>query len=328
MGSQVRQRCLPQKLVCTLGDIKRSGSRQLTLRTKVKACWAESEQEKTVTVLVDTGAQVNLVNRGIFKEDAFEVAKKEVELRSIAGEKIQGGERVATIKVALEAKDWKTSKQWQQYLGGEFYLADIGVDMVVGWPLLHGHQLAVVPHRQQLLWEYPDGSGWAWLQSCRGGGEATDDQKVTLASVERKWKTQDYAVRDSLVNDILKRFNVEPVVDAFATAENKRFPEHWDETQDAFKQHWGQPQGVLWMSPPFTRMQEVVDKLARDRARAVVVAPAWTYTDWWTKLENMSTDYLNLQHPEGIFSARRQREGEEPALAGGGVSSGWQSGVR
>ena len=57
----------------------------------------------------------------------------------------------------------------------------------------------------------------------------------------------------------------------------------------------------MWMNPPFSRMQEVVDKLARDRARAVVVAPAWTYTDWWTKLENISTDYLNLQHPEGVF---------------------------
>jgi len=165
----VRQSCLPQKMVCTLGDVKKCGSRQLTFRTKVKACWGDVEQEKTVTVLVDTGAQVNLVNRGVFHDDAFEPAKKAVELRSISGEKMHGGDQLTTLKVDMEAKDWKTSKVWQQYLGGEFYLADIGVDMIVGWPLLHGHQLAVVPHRQQLLWEYPDDSGWAWMQSCKLG---------------------------------------------------------------------------------------------------------------------------------------------------------------
>jgi len=81
------------------------------------------------------------------------------------------------------------------------------------------------------------------------------------------------------VEDIVKYFGEVPVVDAFATEANKRFPVYWDVQKDAYKQHWGNQGGTLWMNPPFSQMQQVVDKLKTDRARAIVIAPAWTNTD-------------------------------------------------
>ncbi len=48
--------------------------------------------------------------------------------------------------------------------------------------------------------------------------------------------------------------------------------------EDAFTQDWGKCD--LWLHPPFSRLKEVVDKPARDRAHALLVVPDWTYLKW------------------------------------------------
>ena len=84
-GAQVRQEENPQAVVRTMNT---SNGRQLMMRTRVRTGLGEG---KIVTALVDTGAQVNLIRKNLFGEEAFVPARHPVDLRSISGDKLEGG---------------------------------------------------------------------------------------------------------------------------------------------------------------------------------------------------------------------------------------------
>ena len=270
-----------------MGTTRASNGRQLLVRTKVRTGLGE---EKVVTALVDTGAQVNLVKKSLFGEEAFVPAKCPVDLRSISGDKVEGGRMVIPLRVTFRAEDWTTKEEWEESLKGEFYEANIAVDMILGWPFLQGHHLGVVPHKKQLLWEYPNDRGWGWLSGCsskvahqRGVGMCSTSPSG-MRPTSQKWRTRDYAVRQEVVEEIIKKFGCEvPVLDAFATPENRRFPKFWDLKKDAFSQNWNEA-GFLWVNPPFDVMDRVVEKLVQEKVKAIVVAPVWKHMVWWKKI--------------------------------------------
>ena len=101
---------LPTPEVCgNIGPVKWWEGRQLMIKTKVRTyCGVE----KTVTALVDTGAQVNLIRRQIFDDDKFSPAKNAVDLRTIAGEKMGGGDKTLSLKVAFEVEDCQYVTVW------------------------------------------------------------------------------------------------------------------------------------------------------------------------------------------------------------------------
>ncbi len=63
---------------------------------------------------------------------------------------------------------------------------------------------------------------------------------------------------------------------------SKRFDKWWGKGsphgEDAFKMDWGRED--LWLNPPFSMLGKVVDKLAKDKAHALLVAPDWRHTRW------------------------------------------------
>jgi len=73
--------------------------------------------------------------------------------------------------------------------------------------------------------------------------------------------------------------------DAFATPTNRRFPAFWSKAENAFAQSWDHPSaGALWANPPFSRLDEVGTKAAREGCLMLVVAPEWSGYPWWTAL--------------------------------------------
>ena len=135
----------------------------------------------------------------------------------------------------------------------ELYVTDIARDVINGWPFLEKRQVGLVPHLKQLLWKHDE--GLAWLKGCQG--PAVKQELVNTVAVVKQqplpasWKTHDDAVAPSLVQEVLRRFGgAEPVVDAFASKENKRFPTFWDVKVDAFTKDWKRS-GLMWMNPPF-----------------------------------------------------------------------------
>lgn len=92
-------------------------------------------------------------------------------------------------------------------------------------------------------------------------------------------RTERYMVRRPMVNDIIMRLNTRtPTVDGFGDAELHVWPRWWgpgsSECEDAFSMYWGS-EPLLWLNPPFTLLDRVVQKLMADRGTAILVMPHW-----------------------------------------------------
>ncbi len=75
----------------------------------------------------------------------------------------------------------------------------------------------------------------------------------------RTWKTETYIVTDKWLQQIVKWSDLEPTIDAFASRGNNRLPDYWTKSDDAFQHDWSRD--VLWMNPPFSRMESVLQKI-------------------------------------------------------------------
>ena len=69
--------------------------RQLHLKVRVRC----GQEELVVDVLVDTGVQVSLVRRGLFKEESLQPSRRPVRLKVANGEIMGGGTHEATISM-------------------------------------------------------------------------------------------------------------------------------------------------------------------------------------------------------------------------------------
>ena len=100
-----------------------------------------------------------------------------------------------------------------------------------------------------------------------------------------RWVTCDYAVRADLLQEILEALEVTPVRDAFADKENKRFHKWYGEGSpdgtNAFEQNWGSE--ILWINPSFNLFPQVLDKIVRHKAHAVIIVPFWRKKKFFMK---------------------------------------------
>lgn len=128
-------------------------------------------------------------------------------------------------------------------------------------------------------------------------------QQVNKTQAISHWASQDYRVRPSWVQWIIKELSVEPQIDCFAKMQNNCLPRWWGpgsaEHEDAFAASW---QGkMLWMNPPYDRWMDVVLKLREDQAHAIAVAPRWTTRPWFSELEKMCVRSLFIPKGTVLF---------------------------
>ena len=109
--------------------------RQLHLKVRVQC----GQEELVVDALVDTGAQVSLVRRGLFKEEPLQPSRRPVRLKVANGEIMGGGTHEATISM----KFWEHERlnrpdlAKRSTLSGNFYVADItDWDMIMGYDFM------------------------------------------------------------------------------------------------------------------------------------------------------------------------------------------------
>ena len=125
---------------------------QLVLRVPVELNNGEVTEWK---ILVDTGAQANLVRKDLVPDHLMFSATQPLNFRTANGQRLEGGERVA-----------ETSLGFRQILEGHpldeflwknaiFYEADIQVDAILSYPWLRGQKIGVFPHLRALAMTEP-----------------------------------------------------------------------------------------------------------------------------------------------------------------------------
>ena len=145
--------------------MKRAGeSLQLALFLRVSA---PNGAARTLWVLVDTGAQINLVKRDLFE---MTTVRRKLRFASADGSAIQGGDSVQTLSLALvppgskgtecaSVADCRRTRTGSASpppagtfnLADNFWAAGIRADIILSYPSLLRHLLGVIPHRGCLV---------------------------------------------------------------------------------------------------------------------------------------------------------------------------------
>ena len=281
--------------------IDSSNKAMLQLMLKVDA-QLEDGTSKFLQVLVDTGAQTNLLKTGVVPFRCTQKSSEPLELIAANGEIIRGGDRETTLTLRFETVAHDGSVEKQKILKAKFHIADIGVDAILAYPWLTERKVGIFPHLKSLALPHPEQKmlrpTTAQLQSQETWNDETleDDAQIAVIAKRAKrdkrgefWETERYQVRSEVVQEILQALEVVPTVDAFADSETHIFPRWWGEggeCLDAFQTSWcPEVVGCIWANPPFSRLQEVTQKIVQDKARVVLVCPDWRNLKWWKKVQ-------------------------------------------
>ena len=96
-----------------------------------------------------------------------------------------------------------------------------------------------------------------------------------------------------------------PSIDLFASRNNKQIqkyaswcPDPYACFTDAFSENWHELKFV-YLFPPFRLLTQVLQKVKRERVRAIIVAPDWSAQPWFSTLQNMSSDCLQIPRRKG-----------------------------
>ena len=126
---------------------------------------------------------------------------------------------------------------------------------------------------------------------------------------QKPWYDETYAVRKDVIREIVRGLNCpSPTVDAFANARNHRFPRWWGEGgehTDSFSVPWSREE-FLWCNPPFSRFQQVVDKLKKDKAQCILVMPDWPSRTYWQEVQDMKRAAVYFSPGSEIFELEGQ----------------------
>ena len=156
--------------------------RQLHLKVRVRC----GQEGLVVDVLVDTGAQVSLIRRGLFKEESLQPSRRPVRLKVANGEIMGGRTQEATISMEF----WEHERLNRPYLAKRstlsrnFYVADItDWDMIMGYDFIVGNAIGALPHRATLVREDDECLTWLSTDYACGSSQwnAEEENRIVQA---------------------------------------------------------------------------------------------------------------------------------------------------
>ena len=107
-------------------------------------------------ILVDTGAEVNLVKKGLIPEFLFYPAKKPLKFETANGQSLAVGSQCTKVKLRLLLeKNEGIGPEGVEY-DAEMYEANIRVDAILSYPWLAQTKLGIFPHHQALVLDNPE----------------------------------------------------------------------------------------------------------------------------------------------------------------------------
>ena len=105
--------------------------------------------------LVDTGAQVNLVKRGLVSGQDWKIAQNPVRLITANNSVLRGGDKVVELGLNFNVVEDGFVQPQPISLKGDFYGAEIELDAILSYPWLRENSVGVFPHRDALARDWP-----------------------------------------------------------------------------------------------------------------------------------------------------------------------------
>ena len=107
-------------------------------------------------VLVDTGAQANLIKSELVPPLMATKAHNPVRLVAANQQVLLGGDKTVSLEVGFSQFKGGRFLQEPLFLGADFYLARLDVDAMLSYPWLLENKIGMFPHRGALALEGPE----------------------------------------------------------------------------------------------------------------------------------------------------------------------------
>jgi len=155
--------------VRTVGD-------HLQLLMKIRVLLSNGA-EKDLYVLVDTGAEANLVRKGLLSDSLMRNAREPLSFVTASGQPLEGGKRTAKLTLFFEQVVSRQKLPNARSLQANFYEAEIGVDAILSFSWMAIHKIGVFPHHQALALEEPVLHSFLGLGA--GARAVREDERIT-----------------------------------------------------------------------------------------------------------------------------------------------------
>ena len=259
--------------------------RQLHLKVRVRC----GREEKVVDVLVDTGAQVSLVRRGLFKEELLQPSRRPVRLKVANGEIMGGGTHEATISMEFWEHERlnRPDQAKRSTLSGNFYVADItDWDMIMGYDFMVANAIGALPHRATLVREDDECLTWLSTDYACGSSQwnaAEEDRIVQAVQAvgaksrgDRGVQLTEYGMAPQVYDRMIQTLGAEaPETDVFASRDApllRKCRRHWHRGDSAWHRHWGLKEwGPMYWHGSLDNTRRTVEKIIADRAKGILV---------------------------------------------------------
>ena len=254
---------------------------QLVLEVAVQH---ETGDEFLLKILIDSGAEENLVRKGFFPDEYFYSPTRTLNFVMANGQPLAGGKRVLDLSLAFREVVGGYEMPMERYFQATFYEADIRVDAILSYTWLRENNLGLFPHHKALSLDHPR------LTLLYGAEDPPPSlPKNVRAKFSKKGKKRRKRAWAREVTSLIDGMGGEPReedfesyvvrkiardrifeeipqasqwkwVDAFADPQTAQFEELWE---DALSQDWDRAarQGkVLWIDPPLFQVGRGVQK--------------------------------------------------------------------
>ena len=167
---------------------------------------------KELEFLVDTGAEVNIIQKGLLAAENWKMASSKLNLYTASGTRFDGGDKISNLKLEFLSipVGAEEGQHYSQVIEGEFYEGELSdVDGILSHSWLFENKLAVFPHRGCLLKE---GENSHWLFGVDISETLEEWEGVSNFDREKfvnsKGKVQRVdEITDQELDNILTRFN-------------------------------------------------------------------------------------------------------------------------
>ena len=141
----------------------KNDNRQLLVWVKA---WPQGQKPVMVQALIDTGAETNLIRTKLLPPHYFSPSKSSLQLITADGSVLKVGKREVTLQLCLHTLTKEVGGSVSWCTQAVLLEADIGVDIILGYPWLEKAKVGVFPHLEALAHM---GEAWTPFSFCGVG---------------------------------------------------------------------------------------------------------------------------------------------------------------